>query len=124
MSGSNLLLDSNIILYLLNGDKVLTEILKGKKLYVSFVSQLELLGYQDINLQERDNVQGFLDECVIIDINEEIKSEVIKLKQVSKIKLPDSIILATSIYLNTPLLTADKGFEKFKDVNVLKYIKS
>ncbi|MEA3297332.1 MAG: PIN domain-containing protein, partial [candidate division Zixibacteria bacterium] len=35
--------------------------------------------------------------CKIIDINTNIKSEVIKIRRKYKIKLPDCIIIATSI---------------------------
>ncbi len=43
----------------------------------------------------------------IVDLNESIKLETVKLKQSNKIKLPDAIIGATSIYMNIPLLSAD-----------------
>lgn len=44
MNGINILLDTNIVLYLLNGDSVLQQYLQGKSLYVSFINELELLG--------------------------------------------------------------------------------
>jgi predicted nucleic acid-binding protein len=47
MSGSNLLLDTNIFLYLLGGDETIAETLNGKNIYVSFITELELLGYPD-----------------------------------------------------------------------------
>jgi predicted nucleic acid-binding protein len=71
MNGSNVLIDSNIILYLLNGDRILSELLYQKKLYISFVSQLELLGYRGITLKEQGEVSKFIKECIVIDINEE-----------------------------------------------------
>ncbi|MCS6973510.1 MAG: hypothetical protein NZM13_03410 [Cyclobacteriaceae bacterium] len=48
MSGNSLLPDTNIVLYLLSGDKTLAEILYRKKLYLSFINQLELLGFEGI----------------------------------------------------------------------------
>ena len=36
MSGRKLFLDTNIILYLLNGDETLAELLNKKQLYISF----------------------------------------------------------------------------------------
>lgn len=44
MNGNKLFLDSNVILYLLSGDYTVAEFLNGKQLFVSFISQLELLG--------------------------------------------------------------------------------
>jgi len=42
MNGNKLLLDTNIILYLLDGDNTLVNILEGKIPYVSFITELEL----------------------------------------------------------------------------------
>ena len=44
MSGKEILADTNIIIYLLQGDNTLEDILQGKQLYVSFITELELLG--------------------------------------------------------------------------------
>jgi len=35
------------------------------------------------------------------------------------IKLPDAIIAATALYLDLPLLTADKEFSKIPDVKLI-----
>ena len=45
----------------------------------------------------------------------------IKLRRKYKIKLPDSFIAATSEYFNLPIITADKGFNKIEDLNILFY---
>jgi len=123
MNGNSVLLDTNIVLYLLSGDEVLMDLLHNKKLHVSFITQLELLGYQNITDKEQDEVRRFLDECIITDINNQIKEEVIKIKQSQKIKLPDSIVLATSKYLNIPVISSDSDFSKAKDVDVIYYEK-
>ena len=52
MNGNSLLLDSNIVLYLLNGDTTLIPLLEEKQLYVSFVTQLELLSYHSLSTTE------------------------------------------------------------------------
>jgi len=59
MNGNSILLDTNIVLYLLSGDEVLAELLHHKKLHVSFVTELELLGYQNITGQEQEEVKRF-----------------------------------------------------------------
>ncbi|TRX50876.1 type II toxin-antitoxin system VapC family toxin [Fulvivirga sp. M361] len=123
MNGNSVLLDTNIVLYLLSGDEVLSDLLYNRKLYISFVTQLELLGYQGITKKEEQEVKHFLEDCIIIDINNQIKEEVIHLKQSRKIKLPDSIILATSKYLNIPVISSDSDFSKVEEVNVIYYEK-
>ncbi|MDH5400291.1 MAG: PIN domain-containing protein [Cyclobacteriaceae bacterium] len=123
MNGNSILLDTNIILYLLSGDKVLSNLLFNRKLYVSFVTQLELLGYQGITMEDQNRIEEFLDKCIIIDINNQIKGEVIRLKRIEKIKLPDSIILGTSKYLGIPVITSDKGISKIETMDVIYYEK-
>ena len=123
MNGNSILLDTNIILYLLSGDKVLSNLLFNRKLYVSFVTQLELLGYQGITMEEQNRIEEFLSNCIIIDINNQIKGEVIRLKRIEKVKLPDSIILGTSKYLGIPIITSDKGISKIETMDVIYYEK-
>lgn len=123
MSGTSLLLDSNIILYLLKGEKTLLPLLEKKKLYISFISQLELLGYKGISKKEQKIITNFLNECIIVDINLSIKRYTIDLRQKYNLKLPDSIIMASSIYLNMPLITADKEFNKVEELDLFYYEK-
>jgi hypothetical protein len=121
MNGNRFLIDTNIFLYLLSGNKTITEILDGTQPYVSFITQLELLGYQGISQKDMKSIMKFLEECIIIDINDEIKKHTISISQKHKIKLPDSIIAATSIFLELPLLTADKGFSKINSLRFALY---
>lgn len=95
--------------------------LDGKALYVSFITELELLGYPGLGEQEKIAIQQLLNDIAIIDMNDSIKKEVIELRNKHRIKLPDAIIAATSIYLNLPLFSADQGFENIEEINFLKY---
>jgi predicted nucleic acid-binding protein len=52
MNGNSFLLDSNVILYLLSGNKTVTAILEGTQPYVSFITQLELLGNKGITQKD------------------------------------------------------------------------
>ncbi len=121
MSGNRLFVDTNIILYLLSGNETLAELLHEKELYVSFITQLELLGYQSISEKDQEILEEFLSQCIIIDVNNRIKDEVIRLRKNYKIKLPDCIIMASSLYLNMPLLTADSDFQKVKELNLVYF---
>ncbi|MFK7833276.1 MAG: hypothetical protein AB8B52_08370 [Winogradskyella sp.] len=41
-------MDTNILLYLLNGAETLAELLNEKQLFISVITELELLGFQGI----------------------------------------------------------------------------
>jgi predicted nucleic acid-binding protein len=121
MIGNSIVLDTNIVLYLLNGDDELTSILNEMQLYVSVITEIELLGYQEISDDDKVKIKFFLSECIIVPLNDEIKNLCIAIKQSLKVKTPDSIVAATSIYNQIPLITSDKGFEKIQNLDLFIY---
>jgi predicted nucleic acid-binding protein len=121
MNGSKFFLDTNIILYLLHGDETIAELLDGKQFFVSFISQLELLGYPGLHEDEKVKIKQFLDECTIIDINEGIKQQVMEIRSSLRIKLPDAIIAASAIFYDLPLISADKDLKKIKNLGLVIY---
>ncbi|GLU50913.1 type II toxin-antitoxin system VapC family toxin [Dyadobacter frigoris] len=121
MSGINILLDTNIALYVLNGDVILEQYLQGKVFYVSFINELELLGYKNITISEETKIELFLEDCAIIDINEGIKEITKQIRRNYALKLPDAIVAATAIFLGVPLLSADKQFGQVSDLTFVLY---
>lgn len=121
MSGDSYLIDTNIILYLLNGDEKVAEILNGQNLIVSFITELELLGFKGLSGESKRIIKEFISECTVFDINQEIKNNAIAMRRKYGLKLPDAIIAGTSQYLNCPLLTADTDFSKIEEISVILY---
>lgn len=101
--------DTNILIYILEGKESVFTFLDFQ-LGISFITEIELLGRSLISKSEEQNIKALIDSCFLIDWNSKIKDVTILLKKKYKVKLPDAIIAATSIVLNKPLLTADKGF--------------
>ncbi|HCS21374.1 MAG TPA: VapC toxin family PIN domain ribonuclease [Bacteroidetes bacterium] len=121
MSGNSLIVDTNIALYLLSGDETVAELLDGQDIYLSFITELELLGYNNMTDSDRKRIESLIKDCFVIDINEEIKRNILALRSTYSIKLPDAIIAGTSIYLGFPLVTADSGFKKIKEMPLIFY---
>lgn len=121
MSGTKILLDTNIIIYFLQGDDLLNSFLIDKDVNISIINEMEV--YSGINLtnKEKENIDDFLVNLKVININNSIKERTIKLRQKYKIKLPDAIIAATSIENNIPLLSADKDFDKIQELDFIYY---
>ena len=117
----NLLIDTNIALYLFEGDSRIAEMLEGAVIHLSFISELELLGYPGISNEEEKVIREFLQDCVIIDINTQIKNGTVQFRRVHGLKLPDSIIAATANYLGIPLFSGDKDFRVVKEIDFLVY---
>jgi hypothetical protein len=112
MSGINIVADTNLLIYILKGNKRIAEHLEGNQLFISVITEIELSGMYGISPSNLKAIKEVISECIIVDFNNEIKQIAIELMQKHKIKLPDAIIAATSTFLNLPLFTADKYFSK------------
>jgi len=123
MNGNNIFVDTNILIYLLDKDEALVSLLDSNSVYISFITELELLSYRKYSLHEKDKLSELLNDCIIIDINPSIKKNAITHRVKNKLKLPDASIAATAQYLSLPLLTADKDFKKINKIDVLLYEK-
>jgi hypothetical protein len=113
MSGNSLLIDTNIALYLLNGDEKIADLLDGRDVNISFITELELLGYQDLASSAVQAIEAFINDCIIIELNQSIKEETVRIKRRQKMKLPDAIIAASSNYItpSAPPLPKTNNYE-------------
>ena len=119
MSGTKLLVDTNVFIRLFEGDADVAEYLQGKHLFVSIITEMELLGFHGISDADKQFYRMVLDDCSLLELSQPIKEKTILLKQQYKIRLPDAIIAATADYLGIPLLTFDKGFSKLSEIDIL-----
>lgn len=118
MNGHKYLADTNAFIFLLNRHPALKSVLDSEWSY-SFITEIELKGKKDITQGELKKVTELLSSCTKIPFTEEINQLTISLKQQYRIKTPDAIIAATSLYRNTPLLTFDKGFTLIKSLDII-----
>lgn len=64
-----------------------------------------------------------INDCIVVQLNSSIKQQAIQLRRTYKIKLPDAIVAATSIYLKMSLIKGDKDFSKIDEISLVKYVK-
>ena len=122
MSGNNILLDTNAIIAILDGHPIATKIINHNILHISFITELEALSYQKLTLDEKTIIRNFLDDCILLDLNSEIKKETIEIRTKYRLKLPDAIIAATAHYYKIPLVSADKTFSKIEEIEIIRFI--
>jgi hypothetical protein len=79
---------------------------------------MELLSFSGITESEENNIKSLLLDCNEINISDEIKKKTIEIRKKYKTKLPDAIVAASAIVNNIPLITADKGFNQIKELNL------
>lgn len=118
MSGNSLVVDTNILIYQLNGDKTIESVLENKRLFLSFITKIELLTYQKLSPRKEDLIEEIFDYASIDTITE----LAIQLRTSYSLKTPDAIILATAAYLRLPLFTADQDLFKVKEIEIFQYI--
>ena len=123
MNGNNILLDTNTVLYFLSGDQTVADFIQEKKLFISIITELELLSYKNLTTKEIKVITTFLKEIHIENISQKIKEESIKIRRSSTLKLPDCIIAATSISLQIPIFSADKDLKNIEGLDFIFYEK-
>ena len=79
---------------------------------------MEWLSFSGITESEENNIKSLLLDCNEINISDEIKEKTIEIRKKYKTKLPDAIVAASAIVNNIPLITADKGFNQIKELNL------
>ena len=104
MNGNNYLLDTNSIIYALNQEFVFP----NNRYFVSIITEIELFSYSKLTLEEEHILKTALSYFTTININENIKKHTIEIRKHNKIKLPDSLIIATALDTNSILVTSDK----------------
>ncbi len=115
MSGNSYLFDTNAVLSFLNQPKQLQDD-DSSAVYISFVNELELLSYSKLGSNEEKAIKHFLKLIEIINIDQEIKSITITLRQKYLLKLPDAIICATAMTHKLTLVTNDLKLHKISEI--------
>ena len=117
------ILDSNVIIDYF-GNKLPEKsinIIESHDLYVSSISEIEVLGFKLDGKVESD----FLDFFRVvnkIDLDNKVIQEAIQIRKLKKIKLGDAIIAATALVHNLKLIT--RNFSDFKAIKNLELINS
>ena len=118
------LLDSNILIYsLADHEDLLLHLsdLQQEWFYISAISRMEILVGVDKQGLSRNDTLSMLESIRTFPVTEEIvdlASEIFVQKHLGKSYFKDVIIAATAMIHNATLITADKGFKKFKGLEV------
>ena len=124
MNGNSIVVDTNILIYLIGGDKTISAYLENLSVYVQSITELELLSFQKLTEADERIIEKLLSNCIIIDINDTIKKTSVNLRKSYNLKIPDSLICSTSLFLNLPLLSSDIQFKKIDELSLIFYDRS
>jgi predicted nucleic acid-binding protein len=119
-----IILDTNILIEILkNNTKTIEEVEKFNIHYISAITKMELF-YGALNKQELAKITKFIALFNIIPLNEHISdistNLIYQYAKSHTLDIPDSLIAATSLYTNYPLLTYNtKDFKYIENINLL-----
>ena len=78
--------------------------------------------FLDTNIaKEKSKIEDFLSEGTVVDLNSFVQTTTVNVRKQYKLKLPDSIIVASALYVDIPLLSSDKSLKNLKGASVLYY---
>jgi predicted nucleic acid-binding protein len=122
MNGSSYLLDSNVIIRLSKREPTVIDfVAQHKKSAISLITYMEVLGFPFLIQQEFEFVQALLNVFNLIQIDQSIVDQTIKLRQCYKIKLPDAIIAATAQVYDLTLVTQNTNdFKNIENLNMIE----
>jgi len=121
-NGIDLMIDTNILIYWLNGDENAASILEENNIYYSIITEIEVKGHISLlNKAEQKKLDSILQKFKRIDITEQVKDIAIQYRVDYKLKTPDAIIAASSHILKIPLFTADKKLSMITDIVIVLF---
>lgn len=103
-----MILDSNALFYSNQpGYERLLAYLEANRneLVVSLITQLEVLGYHKLTPVDEEDFTAFFGSVPVLPIDDGVIAEATRLRQQRKRSLDDSIIAATALRYNQPVLT-------------------
>lgn len=112
MNGVKFLLDTNIMIGLLNRNESVTSLLASKQVAItqcafSSITRMELLSYHALTPADRQAIDQLLGRMSHLPISLAIEDATIAFRQKHRSKLPDAIIAATAKHYQLELLTLD-----------------
>ena len=124
--GIKYLWDTNIAIYYLQqqfpsgAEKFMDDLLKEEQLVISAITEIELLCWKTAAQKDLEVLRNFINDALVIELEQPIKLRAADIRKAYKIKLPDAIIAATALVYNLTLLS--RNISDFGGISGLKII--
>ena len=120
MMTDRILVDSNVVIYTLQGLSHVRKLLDKKIIFASFITEIELVSFHKNSSQDIQHIQRFFSYSHILEYSIPIKTIAIDIRRKYKLKLPDAFIAASAIEYDLPLISADPVFAKISELTFSK----
>ncbi len=109
MSDDSILVDTNIVIFVFEGNSKAMRRLIGRSITVSVLTRMELYAVPGITKDRTVWVDGFLSNCEQVPLLRAVQDEAVRIRRTYRLEMVDAIIGATAVIKSVPLLTADKA---------------
>lgn len=116
-----MLLDSNVIIYTAKPQHdEIRRFIAGQRLFVSAISIVEVLGYQNLNSEERIYLERFFETANVLTLSNSVIAQAVTLRQLRRMTLGDALVAATDLTHQETLIT--RNFKDFDWIEGLKVV--
>ena len=109
---SKLFLDTNVIIYSLQGDKHISDLIDEERLSISFITEIELLSWPKLSESDSKLIREFVSKCRVIEYSSALKEKVIDVRKKHGLKMSDAFVAASAILDDSPLISSDTVFSR------------
>jgi tRNA(fMet)-specific endonuclease VapC len=126
MSGNRrYLLDTNAIIALLAGQSTVLELThQAEWIGISIISQLEFLAFEGLTKADENLFEQFKQRVDVIELSNrhpQLIEWIIEFRKQYRLKLPDAIIVASTVLTSSVLVTADQALQKVKEITIQSF---
>lgn len=113
---SRLLLDTNVVIYALQGRPHIMNLVEKEKIYLSFVSEIGLLSWPKLGSQDQILISNFIRKSEVVEYSSRLKEIVIDFRKQYNLKLSDAFVAASAFQFETLLVSADSVFNRIREI--------
>lgn len=124
--GVKYLWDTNTAIYYLqkqfppDAEKFVDSLLQTGQPAISAITEIELLCWKTATEKDILVLRNFINDALVIELEQSIKLKTAEVRKTNKIKLPDAIIAATALVYDLELIT--RNISDFKNIGGIKLI--
>lgn len=118
--------DTNTVIYYLqqqfspSAEKFMDNLVAEARPVISAITEIELLCWKSVSEKDLEILRHFIDDALVIELEQPIKYRTADIRKKHKIKLPDAIIAATALVYE--LILVSRNTSDFKDIEDLQLI--
>ncbi|MBD2751492.1 PIN domain-containing protein [Spirosoma validum] len=116
---AGLFVDTNGLIRLLEGDELVVNLLTDQLVYMSVITEMEMQCKPNQPSEDRKLIKRLLNDCIIVELTPQVKTEAIKIRRSTRMKLMDSIVAASARTIGLPIVTGDSAFERVSQLDLI-----